>query len=307
MFYVEIPMVLIVLKDLKNQKWIIYELTENNALNLIGVEDFGMITLHFLNLINRYCNKNNERYNVSELVEMRVEYTEQDKKMWLNHYDELYNFILSLDKHNVSEKSAFLKKYRFLGFASIRNIPLEKIYQIHQYEYIRRNKKVILTNGQALDSYTVMGFDYLFIMDLEELLYNPQLKIKIRKCQLCNDFFELGNRNTKKCLYCRDSSVSRRNYYRKRKADANLALWDKIYNTLNKRGFSEENSFVTESHYYEACINGEEVLPNPEYRNNIKTEDDYYQWLVETHNKILKKGGQNGKANKKGKRNGSNN
>lgn len=59
-------------------------------------------------------------------------------------------------------------------------------------------------------------------MDLEKLLYNPQFKI--RKYQLCNDFFEAGNENTKKCLYCRDSSVSHRHYYRKRKANENLAL-----------------------------------------------------------------------------------
>lgn len=279
-------MYLMVYKNKNEQKWLIFDVDNPNS---SSDSDFGMIVLHVLNRIHKINSD-----GLCELKEFDGEKVfeklpENHKDEWEHHFEELLNIIKNKDEYSAKELYEYYLKYRLFGYAIINNLSLKKCWDYQHFnvcEYVKYGGISIL-NGEIYDRFTVAGFETLFLLDLEELLFTHDLKLRIRTCQNCKNFYRTGRGNAKFCVCCREPKVYNKYRNQQQNNDKIKSLKKKIYNRLFQRNTTKASEFLGEYDYYISVLKGEPQYKLDSYTANVETMEDIYQWLIEKDKSTL--------------------
>lgn len=282
----------------------------------------GFIVFCVLNRVNRI--RDDGYIDFSEYIkntEQLIEYHPYDKKAWDEYYNKLIDLIEQKSEMASPEKYRMYKIYNQFAYFLLNGYDFDEWICFantceHSGEIINSNYKlsdVIEWRGFIADKdgtpyigYWVNGFEYLFMLDLWELLYNSNIDIKIKKCQYCCDFFITNVNQRKYCFECDKQSNKIKN--EKQKSFESNRWNKKIRDILYKRNEtgSVYRDFLNESQYYRDRLKGKPIEVNPNYKK-ILTEEEYIQWLKEYHEQILiRKRAKHGETNETCERNGSN-
>lgn len=288
--------ILRVYKNAETQQWIIYDYDENNNFTLIGDSDFGMIVLHILNQIKRINTDGTCEFKKLNGETFHITLPETHRGEWEMHYDELMEIILNKHQYSKFELYQFFLRYRFFGYAIINNYPLECCWDFYERntfnmpDYIHYNGVFVSQKEEAVyERYSLLGFESLFLLDLSELLLTDEIRLRIRKCENCGDFYRTGRGNTKYCEWCREPQVYNRHKNQKQNEDEIKQLKKRIYNRLYHRPDAAYSQFLGEFEYYMSVIKGNPTTKLEGYRDDIHTLDDLYQWLLEIDKSTLKR------------------
>lgn len=283
----------------------------------------GVIVFYFLNRINRV--KGDGQIDFSKYVDLipkDFDHVHYDVNIWRVCYDNLLEILEHLSGMKESEKHRAYKKYCQLAYFLVNNFDWEewvsyadscekadeivnKNYKLPEVIAFRGNR--VDTNGTPYACYEVAGFEYLFILDLWELMFNPNAKIIIKQCEHCSDFFFTITNQKKYCFDCSEPKKYNRIKNAKQKKDESKRIYKLITDIFYRRDEKspELQAFLNENQYYKDILNGKKVEPNPEYLN-IQSKEEYLSWLKAYHASLIRKRGRkNGKTNETSERNGS--
>lgn len=293
----------------------------------------GAIVFIFLNRIKRIKEDGRMDFSMYEphiAEEMKTEIFDQE--VWYTCYDEMIQIIENRFEMNADERYRAYKTYCQLAFFLVVNLDWDewisfaesckKTYEINCPYYIYTD--VIVSRGNRVDikglpyeCYEVAGFEYLFILDLWELLFNPNVESRVKQCPNCHEFFYTTTNQQKYCLDCKEKKKYNRIKNDKQKEDEAKVLSKRISDILYRREKAmmtrdgneypsqEYQDFLDENQYYKDVLKGRQVESNPDYQD-IKTEAEYLSWLKKYHAMIKRKRGRkHGETDETSKRNGS--
>lgn len=130
----------------------------------------------------------------------------------------------------------------------------------------------------------------IFILDFWEFLFNPIFeKTKVLICPNCGCVFPSSNVRAKFCDACKQPEVMNKIRYQKRISNQPRKLHQNILTLaykLNTESQKESDKFLAESNYYWNYINGRHTEKIKGYLSNIKTENDYVEWLKSKQKEI---------------------
>lgn len=283
----------------------------------------GVIVFFILNQINRI--KDDGQIDVSvyaDLIpkESAPEFYEVEK--WRACYDGLLSILEHLSDMEQSEKYRAYQKYSQLAYFLFNNFDweewasfadnCEKPAEVVNTNYdlsdviVFRGKRID-ENGLAYSCFKVAGFEYLFLLDLWELMFNPNASILVKQCVYCKDFFFTITNQRKYCSVCSESKQYNKIKNAKQKEKETKRYYKLITDILRNRDeIGEElRAFQNENQYYKDVLKGKNVESKPDYLD-IRTETEYLDWLRDYHKRIQRKRGRkHGKTNEASKRNGS--
>lgn len=292
---------------------------ENNKLYEIPV---GAIVYFILNRVKMIKDDGQIDYSkYASIMDIEIDHKPYDREKWLRFY---YDLIYLIDQKTEMPKPEKYRRYRIynqFAFFLLNNYDFDEwisfaedcetsgeitnpnynLSDVIEWRGYRNTE-----DGTPYSSFWVKGFEYLFILDLWELLYNPNVEIKIKKCKYCDLFFFTNTNQRKYCCDCSESKQYNKIRNEEQKKDEAKRLCKLISDILYKRDprGAEYQSFLNENQYYKNRLKGKNVESNPNYKD-ISTEDEYKQWLTEYHEKIkVRKGHIYGKTNETCKRNG---
>lgn len=283
----------------------------------------GVIVFFFLNRINRI--KDDGQMDFSKYdsrIVKQIKAKNYDKEVWHSCYDELISVLENLSVMDESEKYRAYKIYCQLAYFLVNNFDWQEwmfgVKSVNKTdEIINTNYKlsdVILFRGNRIDMkglpyacYEVAGFEYLFILDLWEMMFNPKAEILVKQCKYCKDFFFTNTNQRKYCSDCTEPKQYNRIKNAKQKKDESKRYCKLITDILYRRDErgTELQAFLNENQYYKDILKGRQVEPNSDYQD-IKTEAEYLSWLKKYHAMIKRKRGRkHGETDETSKRNGS--
>ncbi len=197
--------------DTNEQRWMID--THNG--NDFQITIFGGVVLEFLNLLrsNLNCPPEECLFDDEEITLLK-----QDAAYWEGKYCKLIDAILVKNSLDQIELYKLYEEYKgfaleITGLKSKRaDICREKTETkiIFQSYEIRKDQK-------EYEVFKMPDASFLFALDLWNILFQRNLKLKFKCCANCNDFIGFENNNQKYCPICKDI-VNRNN---KKKSNAN--------------------------------------------------------------------------------------
>ena len=314
--FVEDDTVFVVAKDEQNNCWIIIDPEEGFGEKEYCVVEFGASVLIMLNRFS--SNETNNLLTLDAFVhnELSDEKSniKMDKTIWDKHFTNICEFINGLSLKSEKEKCDFYNKYKNIMFYLQSGQPFPEYGIIPNHikkGYITGGFTMI--EGRRMPIRHVIGFANMFIMDLEELLFNRNINIKnikMKLCTRCKKYFRTSNAHR---LICEDCSENKDTYINKQ-FEKITKLYRIITNKLvfhsNKGDFeslAKEKMFKEEyAFYYDIVRYGKSNKPFlKNYDDSIQTPEDLIDWLKrfdESISKRKRKDEDNGKTNEKGKR-----
>lgn len=283
----------------------------------------GVLVYFVLNRVNRIKDDGQIDFSkYADILDANTVHQPYTKDEWLHYYDELLDLIEHKSEMHPAEKARAYRVYsqfayyllnnfdfdEWIDFAETCEIPAKITNPNYKlYDVIKWCGNSCDENGTPYISYWIKGFEYLFILDLWELLYNPNANLEIKKCKYCNDFFYSLVKQRKYCCDCREQKQYNKIKNDEQKKDEAKRLCKLICDILYKRNPTGKGyqDFLNENQYHKARLKGEIVKANSNYPD-IKTKEEYLQWLIEYHERIkIRKGRKNGKTDEASERDGS--
>lgn len=302
-------------QDTTSQHWkLMFCSDENKEQQTIPV---GYIVYSVLNRVNKI--KDDGQIDFSEYpdifdIDKDVDFPLYKKDEWLKYYNDLIRLIKHSSELSFNEKEKIHKIYGQFAYFLFNNFDFGEWIDFAEtcdtsaeitnpyyaiYDVIKWCGNSIDESGVTYNSYWVKGFEYLFILDLRELLYNPHYnEIKIKKCEYCGDFFFTFVNQRKYCFDCSDLDKKNKIRYYERKNDKAKHRCKQICDMLSKRNDNgvAYRLFLDENQYHKNRIKGKSDEVDPDYPD-IKTEKEYLRWLNEYHEKIkIRKGKADGET-----------
>ena len=255
------------------------------------------------------------------------------KAEWKNYSNNLLNIIKKRNKMTPQEKFRQYKIYRLFAFFLLNEgmdfedwLDYTKELNTNEINYPMFNfsdaiiwKDNVLRNDILYRAYEIKGMEYLFMLDLWELLFNKNTSLEIKQCQHCGNYFKPSYGQMRYCDKCREPHQYKKIKNEEVKEDEAKRISKQIRDLLfkrydNKKGTIEESiahneytSFLNEDQYHKDVLKGKAVEKKDEYLE-ITTEEEYLSWLKDVHaQKQRKRGRKNGKTNETSKWDGSDN
>ncbi len=284
----------------------------------------GVIVYFVLNRVNRIKDDGQIDFSkYADVLDGDAVHQPYHKDEWLQYYHNLIELIEHKSEIHPAEKARAYRVYsqfayfllnnfdfdEWIDFAETCEIPAKITNPNYKlYDVIKWCGNSCNENGTPYISYWIKGFEYLFILDLWELLYNPNAKIQIKKCKHCGDFFFSLVKQRKYCCDCTEPKQFNKIRNQEQQKDEAKRRCKLICDILSKRVDENEayRAFLDENQYHKDRVKRKEVEINPNYPD-ITTEEEYLQWLIEYHERIkIRKGQTNGKTDETCERDRSN-
>lgn len=279
--------------DAHEQQWMID--THNG--NGFQITIFGGVVLEFLNLLrsNLNCLPEESLFDDEEFALLKW-----DAAYWEGKYSNLIDALLAKDYLAPIVRYKLYEEYKgfALGITGLKRGRADICRKKTETEIIFKGYE-ILEDKKEYEVFRMPDASFLFALDLWNILFQKNLKLKFKCCEECNDFIWYKNNNQKYCPICKE--IKNRSNKKKSNATQQKDIIKRIKKRITARFTTTQkyandqmkylSDFVSQTGYIEARLSGEERQYNPDYNNTIQTEEEYREWLIayEEHSRIYKK------------------
>lgn len=274
--------------DAHEQQWMID--THNG--NDFQITIFGGVVLEFLNLLrsNLNCSPEESLFDNEEIALLK-----RDAAYWEGNYCVLTDALLAKDDLPPIVRYKLYEEYK--GFAleiiGLKRGRADICRKQTETEIIFRGYE-ILEDKKEYEVFRMPDASFLFALDLWNILFQKNLKLKFKCCEECNDFIGYENSNQKYCPICKE--IKNRDNKKKSNANQQADAIKKIkkriigrFTTTQKYANDQMkylSDFESQTGYIEARLLGEKIPYNPDYNNTIQTKEEYRKWLIEYENRF---------------------
>lgn len=319
---IEDNIVFVVAKDEQTNCWIIFDPQEGFGEEEYCVLEFGQCVSIVLNQFS--INETDDLLILDAVIHNELsdkkDNRKMDKTIWDKHFTNIYDFLSELNLKSEKEKYDFYKKYKNILFY------LQSGQQFSEYDTIPNNSsKEYIAEGytmigeKRLHIRYVFGWANMFIMDLEEVLFNPKVKIKFKLCTRCKKYFSTSTAHRLICEECDKNKETEIN----KQFETIKTLYNKIIKKTDLYIKAAKNEIELENrtkkidsfkknyaYYFDIVRYGEsDKAPSDNFDESIKTPTDLINWLNSFYESICKnkkkEGCENGKTNEESERDGS--
>lgn len=263
--------------------------------------EFGRLVLTMLNRFSHYETDNLPAIDnlfFDQVNDKNID-SKMDKFVWDSHFSKIFDFLEELNIKNDNERIDFYKKYKNIILYLLLGQEFKEYDLSGLYSSVYLSCGYTKINDMIVESRVVNGWANLFIMDLEELLFNPKVKIKIKLCTRCKKYFRTSNANRLICDYCNKNTDAPINI----QFDEITRLYTNIVKKIEtsstmgilenqvKEDYKKSEIFKKEYSYYFDIIRcgKSEKKPTEDYDESIKTPEDLIDWLKRFDESISKK------------------
>lgn len=284
--------------DNSEQKWMITNPNANHSENAL----FGGIVLEFLNNLRNilYCSADQCYFN-KEMIGLLKE----NSNYLSGRMIELTDAILAKDSMNLKERYITYEMFKWFALEiDDYQSPIEDLREYKEYKKLLDTKIVfngyqILKDKKQYEVFKMPTAAFLFALDLWNIFFQEDMKLKFKNCACCNDFIGFSHDSQIYCPICKDivNKNNKAENHKKRMEDPIKRMKDRIMRrltTTKKYAYKSRellNAFLSETAYIEARLNGKDMPFNPNYNNDVKTNDQYREWLrqYDDNTKIYKR------------------
>lgn len=283
--------------DNSEQKWMITYPNANHSENAL----FGGIVLEFLNNLRNilYCSADQCYFN-KEMIGLLKE----NSNYLIGRMIELTDAILAKDSMNLKERYITYEMFKWFALEiDDYQFSVEDLEESKEYKKLLDTK--IVFNGYKIlgekkyEVFQMPNASFLFALDLWNIFFQENMELKFKCCAYCNDFIGFSHNNQIYCPICKDivNKNNKAKNHKERMEDPIIRMKDKITHrltTTKKNAYDSRkllNAFLSETAYIEARLNGKDMPFNPNYNNDVKTNDQYREWLrqYDDNTKIYKR------------------
>lgn len=207
-----------------------------------------------------------------------------------NEYcEKLIEVINNKGKYSLHELSEYNKKYRYLPYCLLSSKSFKDFYDGKEscpFTYSIQNIEKNYDRGELHEKYRLNNYFELFMLDLEEVLFNKKCPCKIKYCRDCNTAIWISHLNQEYCPYCQENKSKRdyQNYCKNNEINALVkSIHQRFCNKAHARELYLQSNFDSELHYYQDIVQAgkSDMKVEPYYRSDIKTDEDLIKWLRE--------------------------